>query len=91
VVLRRRAERRAAGPRHRGLAHRHRRRKAVGISFEATAARHRRPGVVYRPVRDAPPVPVWLAWWTDSPPPNLDALLQLICQQYAQRPPRGRR
>jgi hypothetical protein len=63
--------------------------QAVGISSEATAARHRRPGVVYRPVRDAPPVPVWLAWWTDSPPPNLDALLQLICEQYAQRPPRG--
>jgi DNA-binding transcriptional LysR family regulator len=65
--------------------------QAVGISSEATAAQHRRPGVVYRPVRDAPPVPVWLAWWTDSPPPNLDALLQLICEQYAQRPPRGRR
>jgi DNA-binding transcriptional LysR family regulator len=63
--------------------------QAVGISSEATAAQHRRPGVVYRPVRDAPPVPVWLAWWTDSPPPNLDALLQLICEQYAQRPPRG--
>jgi hypothetical protein len=64
--------------------------QAVGMSSEATAAQHRRPGVVYRPVRDAPPVPVWLAWWTDSPPPNLDALLQLICEQYAQRPPRGR-
>ena len=65
--------------------------QAAGISSEATAARHRRPGGVYRPVRDAPPVPVWLAWWTDSPPPNLDALHQLICEQYAQRPPRGRR
>jgi hypothetical protein len=39
--------------------------------------------VVYRPVRDAPPVPVWLAWWADSPPANLDALLQLVREQYA--------
>ena len=52
--------------------------QAVGMSSEATAAQHRRPGVVYRPVRDAPPVPVWLAWWADSPPPDLDALLQLL-------------
>lgn len=57
--------------------------QAVGMSSEATAAQHRRPGVVYRPVRDAPPVPVWLAWWADSPPSRLDALLQLICEQYA--------
>jgi DNA-binding transcriptional LysR family regulator len=57
--------------------------QAVGISSEATAAQHRRPGVVYRPVRDAPPVPVWLAWWADSPPPHLDALRQLICEEYA--------
>jgi hypothetical protein len=34
-------------------------------------------------------VTVWLAWWTDSPPPNLDALLQLICEQYAQHLPRA--
>jgi DNA-binding transcriptional LysR family regulator len=57
--------------------------QAVGMSSEATAAQHRRPGVVYRPVRDAPPVPVWLAWWADSPPPHLDALRQLVCELYA--------
>jgi DNA-binding transcriptional LysR family regulator len=62
--------------------------QAVGISSEATAAQHRRPGVVYRPVRDAPPVPVWLAWWNDSPPAALDALLQLVCEEFG-RP--GRR
>lgn len=61
--------------------------QAVGISSEATAAQHRRPGVVYRPVRDAPPVPVWLAWWSDSPPAALDALLQLICEEFG-RPAR---
>jgi DNA-binding transcriptional LysR family regulator len=57
--------------------------QAVGISAEATAAQHPRPGVVYRPVRDAPPLPVWLAWWADSPPPNLDAFVHLLCEQYA--------
>lgn len=56
--------------------------QAVGISSEATAAQHRRPGVVYRPVRDAPPVPVELAWWADSPPPDLEALLRLMREQY---------
>ena len=56
--------------------------QAVGISAEATAAQHRRPGVVYRLVRDAPPVPVRLAWWADSPPSDLDALRELICEEY---------
>lgn len=65
--------------------------QAVGISPEATAAQHRRPGVVYRPVRDAPQVPVWLAWWADSPPPHLAALRELLCEQYAARRPAGRR
>jgi DNA-binding transcriptional LysR family regulator len=65
--------------------------QAVGISSEATAAQHRRPGVVYRPVRDAPPVPVWLAWWADSPPPHLDALRQLVCEEYARPPEPARR
>ena len=56
--------------------------QAVGMSSEATAAQHRRPGVVYRPVRDAPPVPVWLAWWADSPPSHLAALLRLVREEY---------
>jgi DNA-binding transcriptional LysR family regulator len=57
--------------------------QAFGITAEATATQHPRPGVVYRPVRGAPPVPVWLAWWADSPPPDVEALLQLMCEQYA--------
>jgi DNA-binding transcriptional LysR family regulator len=56
--------------------------QAIGMSSEATAAQHRRPGVVYRPVRDAPPVQVELAWWADSPPPDLDALVRLLREQY---------
>lgn len=34
---------------------------AMGMSSEATAAQNPRPGVVYRPVRDAPPISVFLA------------------------------
>ncbi len=57
--------------------------QAVGLTAEATASQHRRPGVVYRPVRDAPPVEVSLVWWADSPPPHLDALLRSIGARYA--------
>lgn len=56
--------------------------RAVGMTSEATARQHPRPGVVYRPVRDAQPVPVLLAWWRDSPPAALPDLLQLVCRAY---------
>jgi DNA-binding transcriptional LysR family regulator len=56
--------------------------RAVGMTSEATARQHPRPGVVYRPVRDAQPVGVHLAWWRDSPPPTLTDLLQLVCRAY---------
>lgn len=56
---------------------------AVGITTEATAAQHRRPGVVYRPVRDAPPVEVRLAWWAATPPPALEPFLALVRDRYA--------
>ena len=62
--------------------------QAVGISAEATTAAHRRPGVVYRLVRDAPPVPVRLAWWADGPPPGLEALRDLLREEYAKVTPR---
>jgi DNA-binding transcriptional LysR family regulator len=56
--------------------------QAVGMTSEATARQHPRPGVTYRPVRDAQPVPVHLAWWRDSAPPALPDLLQLVCRAY---------
>lgn len=59
--------------------------QAIGISSEATARQHLRPGVVYRPVRDAQPLPVWLAWWRDSPPPRISSLVQLVCDLYGAR------
>ena len=61
--------------------------QAVGLTAEATAAQHPRPGVVYRPVRDAPSIEVRLAWWADSPPPGLDRLLQVVREHYGSAAP----
>lgn len=56
--------------------------QAVGITSEATARQHPRPGVAYRQVQDAPPLAVMLAWWRDDPHPKLAQLQQLICAAY---------
>ncbi|MEV0731608.1 LysR family transcriptional regulator [Polymorphospora sp. NPDC050346] len=61
--------------------------QAVGITSEATANQNPRPGVAYRPLRDARPLPVWLAWWRDDPPAYLGDLLDLVRGTY--RPPAG--
>jgi DNA-binding transcriptional LysR family regulator len=56
--------------------------RAVGVTAEATARQHPRPGVAYRRVRDAPPVPVWLAWRRGAPPPGVRALVRLLSEAY---------
>lgn len=56
--------------------------QAVGMTSEATASLNPRPGVAYRAVVDAPPIPVWLAWWKDQPPQHLGDLITLACQAY---------
>lgn len=57
--------------------------QAVGVTSEATVRQHPRPGVVYRPVADAPPLAVSLAWWRDDPHPQVGALRRLFCEAYA--------
>lgn len=52
----------------------------VGVSAESTVHLYRRPGVVYRLLRDAPPVPVRLLWWRDAPPAPLPELLRLVTE-----------
>ena len=60
---------------------------AVGMTSEATVAQYPRPGVVYRPVRDVPPVQVWPARQAMLQPPQLPTSelvstqfrLQLVC------------
>jgi len=59
--------------------------RAVGISSEATAAQHPRPGVAFRLLEDAPPISVWLAWWKDNPPPALEALVDISRKAYTAR------
>lgn len=56
--------------------------QAIGMTSEATVAQHPRPGIVYRLVRDAPPVPVSLAWWRDDPPALRTALIRVIREAY---------
>ncbi|GAB3298645.1 LysR family transcriptional regulator [Pseudoclavibacter terrae] len=57
-----------------------------GVTSEATAAQHPRPGVVYRPLRDAPAIEVRLAWWRGAKPVMADALAQLITGTYDEAP-----
>jgi DNA-binding transcriptional LysR family regulator len=56
---------------------------AVGITSEATVHQHPRPGVVFRPVRDAPPIPVSIAWRTDDPPRDVADLVDLVVAAYS--------
>lgn len=56
--------------------------QAVGMTAEATTHHHPRPGLKFRPVRDAEPIPVWLAWRRGDPPERLDTLIQLVRETY---------
>ncbi|UVJ39899.1 LysR family transcriptional regulator [Arthrobacter sp. CJ23] len=56
--------------------------KARGITAESTAHQYRRRGVVYRPVRDAPPVPVYAAWSTKDPPREREQIVELLAGLY---------
>lgn len=57
-----------------------------GVTSEATAAQHPRPGIVYRPLRDAPAIEVRLAWWRGAKPAMADALAHLIAATYDETP-----
>jgi len=50
----------------------------VGVTPESTVAQYPRPGIVYRPLRDAPPIPVRLVWWRDDPHPAAKAAVGLL-------------
>ncbi|MFD8388929.1 LysR family transcriptional regulator [Streptomyces sp. NPDC059680] len=56
--------------------------RGIGVTAESTANQYPRPGVVYRPVCDAEPVAVRLAWWRDDPHPALQAVLELLSELY---------
>ncbi|MFJ9821300.1 LysR family transcriptional regulator [Streptomyces sp. NPDC101151] len=56
--------------------------RGIGVTAESTANQYPRPGIVYRPVRDAEPVAVRLAWWRDDPHPAHQAVLELLTELY---------
>ncbi|WP_413759921.1 LysR family transcriptional regulator [Streptomyces sp. MMBL 11-3] len=56
--------------------------RCVGVTAESTAHQYPRPGVVYRPVRDAEPIAVRLAWWRDDPHPAAPAVIELLTALY---------
>lgn len=56
--------------------------RCIGMTAESTAHQYRRPGVVYRPVRDAEPVAVRLAWWRDDPHPATQSVVELLTGLY---------
>ncbi|MER5936007.1 LysR family transcriptional regulator [Streptomyces sp. NPDC001928] len=56
--------------------------RCVGMTAEATAHQYPRPGVVYRPVRDAEPIAVRLAWWREDPHPAAQAAIELLTALY---------
>ncbi|MFJ4171028.1 LysR family transcriptional regulator [Paenarthrobacter sp. NPDC089714] len=55
---------------------------ARGITAASTAHQYRRRGVTYRPVRDAPMVPVYVAWLRSDPPPEREAVIALLAALY---------
>jgi DNA-binding transcriptional LysR family regulator len=54
----------------------------IGVTPESTVTQYPRPGVVYRPLRDAPPVPVRLVWWRDDAHPATTAAIGLLTALY---------
>jgi DNA-binding transcriptional LysR family regulator len=56
--------------------------RCVGVTAQSVVDHYPRPGIVYRPVRDAEPVDVRLAWWRDDPHPATRAVLELLTELY---------
>jgi hypothetical protein len=57
----------------------------VGITPEGTTGQYRREGVVFRPLRDAPPIAVHLAWRRHDPHPATFAAVALLTALYQDR------
>jgi DNA-binding transcriptional LysR family regulator len=54
----------------------------VGLTPHATVTQYRRDGIVFRPVRDAPPVAVQLAWRRHDPHPATQSAVKLLTELY---------
>ncbi len=56
--------------------------RSVGITAEGTVTQYRRDGIAFRPLRDAPPVPVRLIWCRQDPHPSTHAAITLLAGLY---------
>ncbi len=56
--------------------------RCVGVTPESTATQYRRDGIIYRPLRDAPRVPVHLIWRRHDPHPATHAAVALAMDLY---------
>ena len=56
--------------------------RCVGVTAESTVTQYPRPGIVYRPVRDAAPIAVRLVWWRGDPHPAAPAAVELLTGLY---------
>ena len=56
--------------------------RGVGITPESTVHQYRREGVVFRPLRDAPPITVQLIWRRHDPHPSTHAAIALLSDLY---------
>jgi DNA-binding transcriptional LysR family regulator len=56
--------------------------RRLGVTAESTAYQYSRPDLVYRPVKDAEPIAVRLAWCRDDPHPAAPAAIELLTALY---------
>jgi DNA-binding transcriptional LysR family regulator len=54
----------------------------IGITPEGTTAQYRRDGVVFRPLRGAPPIAVQVIWRRHDPHPSTHAAIALLTELY---------
>jgi DNA-binding transcriptional LysR family regulator len=57
--------------------------RSVGITTEGTVTQYRRDGIVFRPLRDAPPVAVRLIWRRHDPHPSTHAAIAMLTELYS--------
>ncbi len=57
--------------------------RCVGVTAQATTTQYRRDGIVYRRLRDAPPVDVHLIWHRHDPHPATQAAVDLLTGLYS--------
>ena len=57
----------------------------IGITPEATTAQYRRDGIVFRPLRDAPPITVRMIWRRHDPHPSTTAAVAILTELYGRQ------